>query len=86
MVGEAFWNSENQRILLLQIIALKDVKMTGSDWQLIASKWDNGNTPQSFQKQFYRMKVKAGTLIGSCPESDEHESRENKGIPLYSRF
>ena len=63
MVGK--WNAENDRLLLLQIIALNNIKMTGKDWDLIAKKWNDGTKSDAFRMHFQSIKVEGDELIGN---------------------
>ena len=69
MVGK--WNAENDRLLLLQIIALSNIKMTGKDWDLIAKKWNDGTKSDAFRMHFQTIKVEGDELIENGPIAGE---------------
>ena len=55
MVGIT-WDAANDRTLLLQIIALKGVKLTGEEWEKVANLWNNVIKKDSFRKHFDSIK------------------------------
>lgn len=65
------WDAANDRTLLLQIIALKNVKMTGQDWDFIAGKWNDGTKKDAFRKHFQSIRAEADHLIGVVPATGE---------------
>ena len=53
------WDSDKDRLLLLQIIAISDIKITYAQWDQIAQIWNNGNKGNAFRKHFTRLKGEA---------------------------
>ena len=58
------WDADGERRLLLQIVALKNVKLTGRDWDSIAKIWNDGTKAHSFRMQYRRMRAEAEKCLG----------------------
>jgi hypothetical protein len=50
------WDSEKDRLLLLQIIAINSIAVSSSQWDQIAQMWNNGNEGDSFRIRFAKLK------------------------------
>lgn len=53
------WDSDKERLLLLQIMAINDIKVTTAQWDQIAQMWNNGNKGGSFRMHFTKLKGEA---------------------------
>ena len=65
-MSPTIWDKEKERLLLLQIIALNEIKVTSTQWDQIAQMWNNGIKGDTFRKRFAKMKEKS---IKSMEES-----------------
>ena len=88
MAEDKPWNPSSQRILLLQIIALKNMKMFKKDWKLIAQNWNDGRNPDSFRVEFERMKLLGIELIQKAGpgEHDFGGQGQMKGVPYCHNY
>jgi hypothetical protein len=53
------WDRDNERLLLLQIMAINDIKVTTAQWHQIAQMWNNGSKGDAFRKHFTKLKGEA---------------------------
>jgi len=63
------WDANNDRTLLLQLLALHPITISTAEWETIAQKWNTGNKKDTYRKRFAQIKLEGEELMGNKVEA-----------------
>ena len=63
------WDANNDRTLLLQVIALHPITISAAEWEIIAQKWNTGSKKDTYRKRFSQIKLEGEALLGKKVET-----------------
>lgn len=59
------WDANNDRTLLLQLLALHPISISTAEWEMIAQKWNTGNKKDAYRRRFAQIKLEGEALMGN---------------------